>query len=61
MTTSFGAIGAGKDAWIVQVYGQNLTDTRAELFANDSLGCKAVTVNRPRPIGLRFSYKFRGG
>ena len=45
---------------VVQVYGENLTDTRAELFANYSLGYKAVTVNRPRTIGLRFSYKSSG-
>src|SRR5450631_2079531 len=51
-TTYDAALGAGKDGWLVQVYGENLTDTRAELFANYSLGYKAVTVNRPRTIGL---------
>lgn len=59
-TTYDAALGAGKDEWLVQAYGENLTDTRAELFANYSLGYKAVTVNRPRTIGLRFSYKFSG-
>jgi iron complex outermembrane receptor protein len=59
-TTYDAALGAGKDGWFVQLYGENLTDTRAELFANYSLGYKAVTVNRPRTIGLRFSYKFDG-
>jgi len=54
------AIGAGKDGWLVQVYGENLTDTRAQLFANDKQGYKAVTVNRPRTIGLRFSYMVGG-
>ena len=59
-TTYDAALGVGKDGWLVQVYGENLTDTRAELFANYALGYKAVTVNRPRTIGLRFSYKFSG-
>jgi iron complex outermembrane receptor protein len=59
-TTYDGAPGVGKDAWLVQVYGDNLTDTRAQLFANYAQFYKAITVNRPRTIGLRFSYKFRG-
>jgi hypothetical protein len=57
-TTYDGTLGVGKDDWLVQIYGQNLTDTRAQLFANYGLSYKAVTVNRPRTIGLRFSYKF---
>jgi iron complex outermembrane recepter protein len=59
-TTYDAALGAGKDRWLVQASGENLTDTRAQLFANYSQGYKAVTVNRPRTIGLRFSYKFDG-
>jgi iron complex outermembrane receptor protein len=53
-----GALGFGKNAWLVQVDGENLTDTRAELYANHTEWYKAVTVSRPRTIGLRFSYKF---
>jgi len=59
-TTLDGAFGVGKDAWLVQIYGENLTDTRAQLFTNYSQYYKAITVNRPRTIGLRFSYRFRG-
>ncbi len=59
-TTYDGALGFGRDAWLVQVYGENLTDTRAELFANYSQWYKAVTVSRPRTLGLRFSFKFSG-
>jgi len=55
-----GALGFGKDAWLVQVYGENLADTRAELYANHTEWYKAITVSRPRTIGLRFSYKFSG-
>jgi hypothetical protein len=54
------ALGEGKDGWVVQAYGENLTDTRAELFANYSLGYKAVTVSRPRTVGLRTTYSFGG-
>jgi iron complex outermembrane receptor protein len=57
-TTYDAALGAGKDGWLMQVYGENLTDTRAELFPNYNLGYKAVTVNRPRTIGLRMTYSF---
>jgi iron complex outermembrane recepter protein len=59
-TTYDAALGAGKDAWLVQLYGQNLTDTRAQLFANYAQFYKAVTVNRPRTIGLHFNYRFAG-
>ena len=59
-TTYDAALGAGTGAWLVQMYAENLTDTRAELFANDGLKYKAVTVNSPRTIWLRMSYKFPG-
>jgi outer membrane receptor protein involved in Fe transport len=58
-TTYEAALGVERDGWRVQLYGQNLTDTRADLYANYSLFYKAVTVNRPRTIGLRVSYKFK--
>jgi iron complex outermembrane receptor protein len=50
--------GVAKDAWTVQVIGQNVTDTRAALFINSNEWINAVTVNRPRTVTLRFSYKF---
>jgi iron complex outermembrane recepter protein len=53
-----GALGVGKDGWLVQLYGENLTDKRAELYANYAQFYKAITVSRPRTIGLRLSYKF---
>jgi hypothetical protein len=59
-TTYEGALGVGKDSWSMQAYGENLSDTRAQLFANYYNYVKAVTVNRPRTIGLRISYKFGG-
>jgi iron complex outermembrane receptor protein len=59
-TTYDAALGAETGEWRVQVYGQNLTDTRAQLYANYFQWYKGVTVSRPRTIGLRFSYRFVG-
>ena len=56
-TSYDGALGVGKDAWFLQIYGENLTDARAELYSNYHQWYKAITVNRPRTIGLRVSYK----
>jgi iron complex outermembrane receptor protein len=54
-------LGVAKDGWSIQAYGGNLTDTRAQLFANYYNFVKTVTVNRPRTLGLHLSYKFGGG
>ena len=52
------SVGVSKDAWAVMLFGQNVTDEHAALYANARQWYKAVTVNRPRTIGLRFSYNF---
>jgi outer membrane receptor protein involved in Fe transport len=52
------SIGMSRDAWTVQVYGQNLTDTRADLFSNGSQFVRAEIINRPRTVGLRYTYRF---
>jgi iron complex outermembrane recepter protein len=52
------SVGVSKDAWQVSLVGSNLTDTRANLYENDSQFINAITVNRPRTAGLRFGYKF---
>jgi outer membrane receptor protein involved in Fe transport len=54
------AVGMSKDAWSVTVYDVNLTDKKADLYANARQWYKAVTINRPRTIGLTFSYRFSG-
>ena len=59
-STYDGAIGLSKDAWTLQLYGQNLTDKKADLWSNARQWYKAVTVSRPRVLGLTFSYKFSG-
>jgi iron complex outermembrane recepter protein len=52
------SLGVGKDAWLTQLYGQNLTNTRADLFENGNQFVTAETINRPRTVGVKFSYKF---
>jgi iron complex outermembrane recepter protein len=52
--------GIAKDTWTLQAYCENLTDTRADLFTSASQQVKAVTVNRPRTAGVKFSFKFGG-
>ena len=53
-------LGVAKDDWTVQAYIENLTDTRADQFTSNSQQVKAITVNRPRTAGVKFSYKFGG-
>jgi iron complex outermembrane recepter protein len=60
-TTYDAALGVAKDAWSVEFYGQNLSDTRAQLFISSASAVPLTTVNRPRVLGLRFSYKFNPG
>jgi iron complex outermembrane receptor protein len=50
------SIGVSKGPWSLQLYGTNLTDTRAVLTANDNQFVPQQTVNRPRTIGLKYSY-----
>jgi iron complex outermembrane recepter protein len=57
-TTYDGSIGVSREAWMAEIYAENLTDKRAELFANYRQWYKSVTINRPRTVGLRFSYRF---
>jgi iron complex outermembrane recepter protein len=52
------SLGAAKDAWSAQLYGQNLTDSRANLFENGNQFVTAETISRPRTAGVKFSYKF---
>jgi iron complex outermembrane recepter protein len=59
-TTYDASLGVAKDAWSAEFFGQNLTDTRAQLFISSAQFVPLTTVNRPRTMGLRFSYKFTG-
>jgi hypothetical protein len=57
-TTYDASAGVAMDAWTVQIYGQNLTDVHASLYSSYNDFVKAQTVNRPRILGVRFSYRF---
>jgi iron complex outermembrane receptor protein len=57
-TTFEAALGVAKNGWSVQAYGENLSDTRAQMYADYYNFVKTVTTNRPRTFGLRLSCKF---
>jgi iron complex outermembrane receptor protein len=57
-TTYDAAAGVAKDAWEFEFYGENLTDARAQLFISSASFTTLTTTNRPRVMGVRFSYKF---
>jgi outer membrane receptor protein involved in Fe transport len=52
------AIGVNKDNWNVELYGDNLTDTRAQLYANASDRTLRITTNRPTTVGVRVAVKY---
>jgi len=57
-TTYDASLGVGKDGWSAELFGDNLTDMRAQLYVNDGFTpVHLVTPNRPRTIGIRFGYK----
>jgi outer membrane receptor protein involved in Fe transport len=57
-TTYDASFGVSRDDWTVQVYGQNLTDVHGVLYSSYNDFVKAESVNRPRVLGVRFSYRF---
>jgi iron complex outermembrane recepter protein len=55
------SLGVARDAWTATLYGTNLSNTRADLYSTYSqFVTKTVTINVPRTIGVKFSYKFGG-
>jgi iron complex outermembrane recepter protein len=56
-STIAAAFGVSKDDWRVEIFGDNLTDERPELYKNGNDGELRTTTSRPRTIGLRLSYK----
>ncbi len=51
------SFGVSKDEWRIEIFGDNLTDERPELYKNGNDGELRTTTSRPRSVGLRFSYK----
>ncbi len=46
------------EQWRVELYGENLTDTRGEVTNNFVFDRERVTVIRPRTIGVRFGVQY---
>jgi outer membrane receptor protein involved in Fe transport len=57
-TTYDASVGVSRDDWTVQLYGQNLSDVHASLYSSYNDFVKAETVNRPRVLGVSFTYHF---
>lgn len=52
------AFGIRKDQWMVEIFGENLTDERAQLNNNLVFDRERITINRPRTFGVRFSVDY---
>lgn len=51
------SIGASKDNWTVELFGDNLTDARPELYKFGNDGEQRVTTSRPQTFGVRLSIR----
>ena len=52
------AIGVNKDEWGAELFINNVTDEHAQLNINAADWVPTVTTNRPREIGVRFTYDY---
>jgi iron complex outermembrane recepter protein len=52
------SFGVAKDAWYVNVYAENLSNSNASVFVSTDQFIIAQTPLRPRVIGAAFGYKF---
>ena len=50
--------GLMKDSWLAEVYVRNLTSERGAIVQTAGKFTPEASVNRPRTIGLRLSYRF---
>ncbi|MDX1581869.1 MAG: TonB-dependent receptor, partial [Alphaproteobacteria bacterium] len=53
-----GSIGIQKDRWKAEIFFENLTDERPDLFINTQDNTRRTTTSRPRTIGLRVSFDY---
>ena len=60
-TTVDASLGVSKDAWRIELVGQNLTDENKSLFTTAAQFVRAETPMRPRTLGLQIGYKFSEG
>jgi iron complex outermembrane recepter protein len=59
-TTYDASCGIGKDEWMVEFYGQNLANNLSSTYTSSNQFVVTETTLRPRVLGLKFSYAFRG-
>lgn len=52
------SVGIEADNWKASIYINNLTDERAELSKGTAGWDSTITINRPRAVGVSFSYLF---
>lgn len=52
------AAGVSRDEWSLELFGENLTDERAEISGNFVNDRERIVTNRPLTIGLRVSYDY---
>lgn len=52
------AVGVELENLTIELFGENLTDERAELFINSLDTDLRITTNRPRTVGVRLSWDF---
>ena len=57
-TTYDASLGVAKDAWWVNVYGENISNSNASVFVSTDQFIVAQTPLRPRVLGASFGYKF---
>jgi outer membrane receptor protein involved in Fe transport len=57
-TTYDGSFGVAKNAWYVNVYGENLSNSNASTFVSTDQFIVAQTPLRPRILGVSFGYNF---
>jgi iron complex outermembrane receptor protein len=57
-TTGDAAIGINKAEWNAELYVENLSDARPDIYINASDRVARTTTIRPRTIGLRVAYKY---
>lgn len=50
------AFGVSNDEWKAELYIDNLFDKRAQLYIDEQQFTPKVITNRPRTVGIRFSY-----
>ncbi len=56
-STYSASIGVSKDQWSIELFGENLSDARPQLYVSGNDGTNRITTSRPRTIGLRVSTK----